>query len=366
MKEPRLLLLLGLWLLAGPLSLTAQSGIQFTRDFDSLMQAYVPSNDLPGVAIGLVQEAELVWSRQYNHEGVVKELEEPLVYNIASVAKPFVATAIMLLAQEGKLQLDDPVVQHLPYLRLDSRFTGSITIRQLLTHTSGLPSVAFEEAYTYERVNTADDALEQYIRGLDQVKLQFRPGKKYSYSNVGYEVLGQLIAELSGQTFEAFMTEHLFKPLQMAETSYFPQDVEASRMAQPHAGHPHRRTAVFPYNREFSPSGNLFTTVPDLARWMSFMLQKGELEGFEPLEKPAYDLLISEQVDTRDDGFMGLSWFTMTSGSGKIIFHDGQDLGYRALLILFPDPAIGVVVLVNHQDADCNELVNLLLRSIRY
>mgnify|MGYP001792751796 CR=1 FL=1 len=366
MKDIRSILLLGLSLLALPIPVSAQSGIRFTRDIDSLMQSYVTTHDLPGLAIGLVQGDQLVWSEQYDHKGQQNKQQEPLVYNIASVAKPFVATAILLLVQEGKLSLDDPVVQYLPYFRLDSRFTAAITIRQLLTHTSGLPSVAYEDAYTYERVNTADDALEQYIRSLGDVKLQFKPGKKYSYSNVGYEVLGQLIAELSGQTFEAFMTARLFEPLQMQETSYFPQDFDQSRIAQPHDGHPYQPTAGVPYNREFSPSGNLFTTVPDLGRWMSFMLQQGVLDDFAPLEQGSFELLVSEQVDTGEGEFVGLSWYTMTSGSGEIIFHDGQDLGYRALLLLFPGPGIGVVALVNHLDADCNEIINLLLRSIRY
>ncbi|MEL6558923.1 MAG: serine hydrolase domain-containing protein [Bacteroidota bacterium] len=342
----------------------AQERFTFTRNIDSLIQGFLVRENFPSAAVGIVYDGKTQFAKRIFNQSVEGSLpaNNRTVYNIASVAKPFVATAIMILAEEGKLDIDQPVTEYLPDFRIDSRYLENITIRHLLTHTSGLPNTSTPTDYEYNQVDTTDEALTKHIRSLSTLTLDFKPGKKHSYSNVGFEVLGEVIAEVSGHSFDGFMKERLFQPLKMNNTSYLLSDFERAEIAMPHEGDPYQRTEKFPYNRAFSPSGNLFTTVDDLNNWMIFNLNEGELEGFKPLGKQHFDELWKPQFKTDDDEAVGLSWFL----KDDLVFHDGKDLGYTALMMLYTNQKVGITVLINHVDANCNELLNLVARSIRF
>lgn len=332
------------------------------RDVDSLVNSYLVNKDLPSAAVGIVHGQEIVYQKRIvrgSHE--IGETDQS-IYNIASVAKPFVATAILMLEEEGKINLEAPINKYLPDIELNSKFTGSITIEHLLTHTSGLPSTSTATDYEYINVDTTDNALQNHINSLSKLKLKFKPGKKYSYSNVGYEILGQIIAAVSGLSFDEFMETRIFQPLQLTRTSYLLSNFQAQEIAQPHNAHPNRVTERFPYNRAFSPSGNLFTSIEDINRWMLFNLNKGRLGNFEPLPPEKFALLTTPRVPTEEDGSVGLSWFV----DKNLIFHDGLDLGYTALMVFFEKQRIGITVLINHQEGNCNELLNLIVKSIKY
>ncbi|MEO1655901.1 MAG: serine hydrolase domain-containing protein, partial [Bacteroidota bacterium] len=340
-----------------------QTGLSFTRNIDSLVQQYLLEKDLPSAAIGIVQGDEIIYAKRLLHPkaALPKDAkEERAIYNIASVAKPFLATAILMLEAEGKLQLEDPIVKYLPEFKINSKYQNEISIQHLLTHSSGLPSVYPPDAYEYKSVDTSDQALEKHIRSLSSVKLAFRPGKKFAYSNVGFEVLGYLICRLSGQTFPEFMQNRLFQPLGMERSSYILSDFKKEALALPHQGHPYKETERFPYHRAFSPSGNLFISIQDLSKWMLFNLNLGQYQETRLLSENRYKKLVTPQLDSKEDGLMGLSWFLKPEH--KIIFHDGLDMGYSALMVLFPESSIGISVMVNHQEANGNEILNLILK----
>ncbi len=349
--------------LTGNLGLNAQEHSIFTRDVDSLIANYLQVKELPSAAVGVVQGANVRYAKRILRDSDLNVSKSYLsIYNIASVAKPFVALAIMQLVQEGKLDIKKYVVDYLPDFSVNSKFYDQITIEHLLTHTSGLPNTSSPNDYEYLKIDTTDNALSKHIKSLTSIKLNFKPGKKYAYSNVGFEVLGQIIATISGYSFDDYMYKHVFKPLQMTNTSYILSDFKREEIAQPYEGHPIRRTKKFPYNRAFSPSGNLFTSIEDLNKWMIFMLNDGQYAGFKPLKEDNFDKLINPRVAIGDGESIGLSWYI----NGNLIFHDGLDLGYSALLVMFKKQKIGISVLINHLDADCNELLNLIIKSIKF
>lgn len=342
----------------------AQS-VSFSRDIDSLINQYIVAHDLPSAAVGVVYKDSVLYGKRMlnrNKSNASATAKQSSIYNIASVAKPFVATAILLLAQDGKVNIKSPVVRYLPYFNIDSRFKDKITIQHLLTHTSGLPNTSSPDDYKYLRVDTTDHALANHIKSFSNIRLKFKPGKKYAYSNVGYEILGQIIAEVSNMSFDEYMKVRLFQPLQMTQTSYVLSEFKKDEIAPPHLDHPYRITNKFPYNRAFSPSGNLFTSITDLNKWMVFNLNDGKYQQYKPLTAPYFKLLTTRHTKTDEGDFIGLSWFL----KNKLVFHDGLDLGYTALMLLYKKQKIGITVLINHQEANCNELLNLIVKSIRY
>lgn len=340
----------------------AQEKVVFVQNIDSLIKRYISDHDLPSIAVGIVHEDIVLFAKSIQRENDPSNNKSKSIYNIASLAKPFVATAIMLLKQAGKIDITLPVVYYLPDFNIDSKYKNEITIEHLLTHTSGLPNTSAPNDYDYIKVDTTDSALANHIKSLSSIKLLFKPGKKYAYSNVGYEVLGQVVAEVSSMSFDDFMKNNLFDPLQMKRTSYILSVFSKSEIAQPHIGHPNKITNRFPYNRAFSPSGNLFTAIEDINKWMIFNLNNGQYGDFKPLSNVNFDMLTTPRVSTGEDDFMGLGWFV----KNNVVFHDGLDLGYSALVILFTKQKIGITVLINHQEADCNEFVNLIVKAIKY
>ncbi|MGD1894562.1 MAG: serine hydrolase domain-containing protein [Cyclobacteriaceae bacterium] len=342
---------------------------EFTQNIDSLICQYIAENDIPSVAVGVVYRDSVLYGKRIVNGKEDRSLisdNEKSIYNIASVAKPFVATAIMILEQQDSINIKDPVVKYLPYFTVDSKSGNQITIEHLLTHTSGLPSVSSPDEYDYEDVELTDDALENHIESLASLKLNAKPGKKYGYSNVGFEVLGEVIAKVAQMPFEEYMNINLFQPLGMTKTSYLISDFKEDEIAQPHTGSPYKRTKRFPYNRQFSPSGNLFTSIKDMNNWMMFNLNDGRYQDFAPLSDSTYALLTTPRVDTKEDGFVGLGWFTKSLSNGRMVFHDGLDLGYSSLTVLFTEPKIGILILSNHQETNCNELLNKIAKSIKY
>src|SRR5262249_50299298 len=154
-----------------------------------------------------VEHGELVYAKGF---GVMKLGSDQLVtpqsvFQLSSIAKTATSTAIMQLVEQGKIELDAPVTKYLPYFQMADERYKAITIRQLLTEMSGLPD------YTeLGNAEYADDALERYVRSLNTLKLNNPPGAKWDYSHIGYDVLGDVVAKVSGQSFEDYAADHIF------------------------------------------------------------------------------------------------------------------------------------------------------------
>ena len=169
-----------------------------TEKIEPLIEQTMKSYDVPGLALAVAKDGKIVYAKGFG----VKDLRsrEPItpdsLFHMASVSKTFVATAIVQLLEQGKIQLDDPVRTYLPYFQLkDPRFK-QITIRHLLTHTAGLPYLENENRnFDWDRPEYDSGALERYVRRLHEVKMIAAPGEQFSYSDMGFEILGDVIAK---------------------------------------------------------------------------------------------------------------------------------------------------------------------------
>ena len=244
--------------------------------FDLWTQEQMAYQQIPGLALGVVYDQELVWSKGYGVEDL--ETRDPVtpatLFRLGSVTKLFTATAILQLRDQGKLQLDDPVAQHLPWFELQSTFESApeITLRQLLTHTSGLPrEAAFPYWTTHEFPTT-----EEINAALRTQSAIYPPDKTYKYSNLGMALLGEVVVAVSGQTYADYIQQHIFGPLGMTRSAVVPVEVVRQQMATAYM----RRRAdgkreVMEYyeTKGMAPAANIVSSVDDLARFAALNLR---------------------------------------------------------------------------------------------
>lgn len=338
-------------------------GDRLKQLLDPLIEKGLHDDPTPGLAIGVVHNGKLVYARGF---GVMKlgHPEKPVtpetLFHMASVTKPFVATCVMQLWEQGKVDLDAPVTRYLPYFRLNDPRYRSITVRQMLSHASGMPDV---EDYEWNKPLYDDGALERYVRSLTTQKLLFDPGAKMAYSNMAYEVLGDLVAKVSGMSFEDYADAHIFKPLGMNSSTLLLKKADPAKLAdgytRPRGGDyaSIHAVAAYPYNRAHTPSSNLESNVVDMARWAMANLNRGELDGKRILKRSTYDLMWKPAIDVefcRSNGEcrkpgdqVGISWFLETKQDHLFVSHGGGDDGFATGIVLIPDLNAGFVFMQN-------------------
>ena len=314
---------------------------------DEYLALVLERHEVPGLAVAVVMDGEVAYVGAFG----VASLSAPTpvtpesVFHLASVSKVFVATAILQLVERELIHLTVPVVEVLPYFRLDDPRYTQITVEQLLSHTSGMPDV---RDYEWDAPEYDAGALERYVRSLEDWKLRSAPGESLRYSNTAFEVLGDIVAKVSGVPFEEYVKTHILEPLDMRSSTFLTPEVDASLRTAPHRCRlvPGPRE-TFPYNRAHGPSSTLQSNVVDMARWALAMLARGELDGQRVLSDESFDEMWKPRVVIRSDRQMGLAWILGDRRGMPFYTHGGRDPGFAAGFILLPEPRIGVIVLSN-------------------
>jgi len=261
------------------------------------------------------------------------------VFKIASMTKPITAMAIMILQDEGKLSVDDPVEKHLPEFKgqmlVSKREKNSITltkpkraitVRDLLTHTSGLPGgypAGFANLYQTRNLSLTESTLL-----ISQQPLQYEPGTEWRYCNSGIDTLGRIVEVVSGETFEGFLQSHVFSPLKMTDTRFYPIDNQMKRLATNYYKVDGKLAAVKvslleapPEAKHPVPAGGLYSTGADQAKLYRMMLHKGELDGKRILSEKAVMEMTKNQTGDLIAGFVdgmahGYGWAVVAKPTG--------------------------------------------------
>ena len=295
------------------------------------MQKFVDDGDLAG-AVTLVGNKDGI----LNHEAVGQRdladqspMQKDAIFRIASMTKPITAIAIMILVDEGKLSPDDDVAKHLPEfanatLVGDKKPSRPLKIRDLLTHTGGLPNYPKEFAEIYMK---RDRTLTETSKAVATQPLQFEPGSKWAYCNTGIDTLGRIVEVASGESFEAFLQKRVFDPLRMKDTAFYPTPEHRKRLAKTYnkkdgklvldmnlIGLPEKPT--FPI-----PAGGLVSCGADLAELYRMMLNKGELNGKRILSEKAVAEMTRTQTGDIATGFVpgmsfGYGWAVVKEPKG--------------------------------------------------
>lgn len=324
--------------------------------FSPFVQNVMSTHDLPGLAIGIVAGNETVYARGFGVRSI--ETREPVtmttLFHLASISKPFVATAILQLVEQGRVRLDAPVITYLPYFKLADDRYRAITIQQMLSHVSGMPD---EEDYEWDNPQYDDGALERYVRSLPAEKLLSEPGEKYAYSNMAFECLGDVIAKVSGMAFDDYVKQHILALAGMAESSFLMPERLPEAWAAPHLRvMSNLAWKGYPYNRMHGPSSTLHSNALEMCNWAITNLNRGRFGDHQILNPSSYDLLWKPRAERSKDRQVGLSWFLGEYRREKLVQHGGGDTGFRSHLDLLPDRRAGVVVLCNLIPAPVEEI----------
>ena len=341
--------LIAAWMITVRVAAQAQSE-RYRSELQPLIEDFMRQQQVPGLAIGVIQGGQLVYAYGFGVKNLAHD-HDPVtprsLFHMASITKTFVATSIMQLVEADKINLDVPVVQHLPYFRLADDRYPTITVRQMVTHTSGMPDV---EDYEWDKPQYDDGALERYVRSVSNQKLIFAPGTDFRYSNMAFEVLGDLISKVSGESFDDYVQQQILTPLKMKDSTLLIKKTSPGLMTWGHerdlSGHVFP-SKVYPYNRMHSPSSNLHSNVEDMARWALANLNHGELDGRRILKEQTYDIMWKPAHKLSDGRAVGISWFLGEYRGQATVSHGGGDTGYATFLMLLPEKKMAVVLMAN-------------------
>ena len=314
------------------------------------------NTDGPGCAVGVSRNDNVIFERGYGMANL--ETDTPIrptsIFHVASVSKQFTAAAIMLLEREGKLSLDDNIRKYLPEI---PDYGTPITIRHLLTHTSGLRDqwelLALARGRFEEDRITEADVLDIVSR---QTALNFKPGAEYVYSNTGFTLLGTIVKHVSGQSLRDFADARIFKPLGMTRT-HFHDDYTMLVPGRTSAYEPvrgegaHWRVGI--PNFDTYGATSLYTTVEDLLKWESNLDRPivGDRAMYARMETPTL-------LTTGDTSFYGFGLAIGKYRGARVIEHGGADAGYRSYVGRFPDKGLAVAITCNAATANTTALAH--------
>ncbi|WP_240759943.1 serine hydrolase domain-containing protein, partial [Phytoactinopolyspora endophytica] len=284
---------------------------------------------------------------------------------IGSVTKVWTATVIMALVDAGKLDLDEPVVSYLPeFTFADDEVTRRVTMRHLLTHTSGIDGDFFYDS------GRGDECLERYVEALAGLRLNHPLGATWSYCNAGFTTAGRVIEKLTGQVWDAAMKDMLYTPLGLGHTVTLPDDALLYRTAVGHVHEGHeapRRAPVWVLPRSAGPAGLIASTVGDVLSFARMHLAGGTgPDGTRLLSQKSAAAMQAEEVRLPDPYTLadswGLGWFRLDWNGTRLIGHDGNTIGQSAFLRILPEQDMAVTLLTN--GGHTRDLYETLIREV--
>jgi CubicO group peptidase (beta-lactamase class C family) len=326
----------------GALFLTGMKSDRAGDQVDVLMQRY--QGTVPGVSVLVLRNGKPVVRRAYGFSDLEKRVAATpqTNYRLASVSKQFTASAVLLLAQQGKLSISDRAKRWLPSL---PNALDSVTIKQLLTHTSGI--VDYEDVMA--------DSTTAQVHDIDVLHLletqdstYFKPGAKYRYSNSGYALLALIVERSSGKRFASFLHERIFAPLGMNNTVAHEEGF--SIVTNRAFGYTMKDSAWIRKDQSTTSAvlgdGGIYSSIDDLAKW------DAALYDSRLLSETSRDLAFSAHTTTDEaDVSYGFGWRI----SGEAVWHSGETSGFRNVIVRYPSRRLTVIILSNRDNPKPHE-----------
>jgi CubicO group peptidase (beta-lactamase class C family) len=322
----------------------AQNGV--STKVDEYMQAEMTAQQIPGVSLAVIKDGQIVLAKGYGFANV--ELQVPVkpetIFQSGSMGKQFTATAVMLLMEDGKLTIDDKLNKYFP----DAPETWrNITIRHLLTHTSGMTD--YPRDFDFRRDYTEDELYQR----AKVIPLAFQPGEKWSYSNLGYVMLGVLIQRVSGKFYGDFLHERVFKPLNMStarvisEADIIPNRAAGYRLDK---GQLKNQNWVSP-SLNTTADGALYMNVYDMAKWDAALYTDKLLKrsSLEQMWTPV-------KLNNGQTHPYGFGWGLGDVKGRRYVQHGGAWQGFKAQIIRFIDDKFTVVLFANQARTNQSKL----------
>ena len=363
--------LLALVVAVGANSARAQDSVPAAARYQGTVRALsgfitheLADKNIPGLSIALVDDQEVVWARGF---GLARPADSTpataaTIYRVGSVTKLFTALAVMQEVEQGRLDLDGPVSRYLPTFAPRNPWGSQVTLRQLLTHRSGLVREPPVGNYFDPRPAT----LEATVSSLNQTSLVYQPEKTTTtkYSNAGVAVAGLVLQTIAGAPYEEIITSRLLRPIRMSHSSF----------AAPDSPHLARGTMWTVDGRRFDaprfvlgmgPAANLHSSAYDLARFMSFLFAKGMIDGRAVISPSSLEQMWGPQFGER--GFFGVGFNVSRFDGAMHVGHGGAIYGFATEFHALPTEKVGVVIMANLElsNAVIERIAAFALRSMR-
>ncbi|NUR99594.1 MAG: beta-lactamase family protein [Kribbellaceae bacterium] len=300
-------------------------------DWSARLNELAVGGDVTGAVLGIWHDGETTIAPYgfLNATTGVRTTADSL-FQIGSISKSWTASMIVQLAAEGRLGLDDPIVKLLPEAPVDRR----VTIRQLLTHTSGIDGDLFTDT------GRGDDCLQRYVALLADVDQLFEPGTAYSYCNAGFVLLGRLIEVLDGRTWDESLKARLIEPLGLQHTVTLPEEAILHNAAVGHTAADGSRVKTWQLPRSIGPAGTITASAPDLLEYARMHLTDERYAAMQEPQVP-YAAGIGGFVD------LGLTWRIYDWGGRRLFGHDGSTISQLAYLRIDPEARLIMCLLTN-------------------
>lgn len=324
-------------------------------------------NQLTGLSLALVDDEKIIWTLSLGYADLEnkKPVTSDTLFRIGSISKLFTATAIMQLVEQGKIDLDKPLQTYIPEFSMKTRFpdAGPVTIRSIMTHSSGLPCdylPVSSPSYPY---------FTQLVKDIQNEYVAYPPGYITAYSNLAVALLGVVIERVSGQKFNDYITEHIFKPLEMNHSSF---ELRADMEPLLSKGYRNNEPAEDMFLGVF-PSGSMVSDVNEMSHFMQMVLDKGSYKGQQIVKERTLEEMFTPQTNIPLDldarGTIGLNWGLDQNPSwGKIVAHAGGTYLFFSWMKVLPEKKLGVIILTNSANGFgpayeiSNELINAALK----
>ena len=330
---------------------------------DAWIDAQMKEIDLPGLVIGVVHDQEVVWSKAYGHADVERgtPMELDSIFRIASHSKLFTSIAILQLREAGKLRLDDPITDHLPWFDMQNPYPEAepIRISNLLTHSAGLPRESDHPSWTEFEFPTSEDLRET----VSQQQAAYPASTVWKYSNLGLSLAGAIVETVSGRTYEEYVETEIMEPLGMTSSSVgVPTDTHRARLVTGYGRRwldKPRETMPFIDAQAFDPATGLSSSVDDMLKFLSWQMRLRSTHVTEVLR--ANTLREMQRVHwLRENWRSGNGWgFSISHREDRdLIGHGGSYPGNRTTTQLSPTENVGVVVFTNGGDGNPGRYLN--------
>lgn len=328
------------------------------RNIESVATTYLNENDIPGASVIIVDEEDELYAEGFGARDVESNAPATAdtLYGMGSITKSFTALSIIQLAEGGMLSVEDPVTEYVDHY--ESAPGDPITIKELLTHTSGMPATptgVFHQMLTGFPSGVADEAdFQRFVR--DSTEFRATDADRFFYYNTGYDVLGLVIENVDGRTYGEYVREEIFQPLGMKRATFdsgtLEEDDDAMTGYRPGDGGEPPEPNSFPLGTLDRPSGGLITSVRDLSRYLRAMMTDGGVDGSTVCSSDAADRLqrgrvvCQSFVDGTDQSY-GYGWMRQPLGADEVVGHGGSIVVSTSYAGYLVDSGIGVVVACN-------------------
>jgi len=335
------LLLAGMSPLAG--KATASGSKTDYEAVDAYIMARMRADRIPGVALAIVKGDQVVYLKGY---GRADQSGRPVTpgtpFIIGSITKSFTALAVMQLVEAGEVELDAPVQRYIPWFRTaDPAASSQITVRMLINQTSGLPLGATMVTWTWP---DEPDAIERHVRLLANAKMVSPPGSGFTYSNANYVTLAVIVQAVTGQSYEDYIREHIFAPLDMGHSYVYQEAAMQDGLATGYRwwfGYP--IPVSIPFNRANLPAGFAISSAEDMAHFLVAQMNGGRYQDVSVLSPRGIAALQAEPPP----GAYGMGWESVRIDGRRFLNHDGATANYQASVFIDPQAQVGVFLAAN-------------------